>query len=553
MAADELQDLREQVRQLTSRVWELEQRVGVARAPGPVAARPIPPSVPFPASPVPASPAKPATRPDLETTLGVRWLTALGTLVLVLGGAFFVVYFLGEALQILAGIAGGAALVAGGEALHRRARYGPYPYFLSGGGVVLAYFSVFAAYAFEDYRAAIGINLLGDALLLGVVALAGIALALRYDSRALAAEGFALGFVTSLLARAEASPGIEGLALLYVALLAGGLLAVVALRRWSDVGLAGAAGTWIVLAVLRPELTLSPWLYGGVVVLVAAELWALALRAEDALAPAAAAVASLGASVLLWWNAELASDGSGEHALWILSLLHVAAALALPRPVLRAVAGVAATALAFLWAPAAFDGWLVTVVWASLVAILAAAASRLALATPWLRVCAYAGAGLLAGRSILYDTTDFIADDPATLAAALSTWAATAALLAAYVLLGSDSARIPADERGLAARGLLFATVVSPLPWLYFRLGNWASVGWAGEGALLVAAGFVAARRDVRLAGIGILLLVVGRVLFVDSSVLDIGWRVVVFLAVGALVLGAAFLFARQRGRDVQR
>lgn len=568
----EIDELREQVRLLTMRVWEMEQRLaqGAPRAPPGSAAAPPPSAAGFApppeASPQPApfswptpaaAPAAPAR--DLETTLGVRWLTALGTLVLVLGGAWFVIYFLGEALQILTGVAGGLALAALGEALHRRGKYGPYPYFLLAGGVVLVYFSVFAAYFFEDYRAATGMTLLADAFVLGVVALGGVALALRYDSRAIASEGFALGFLTALLARSDeaaTSTGVQALALAYVAILAAGLLAVVALRRWTDVGVGGAAATWIVLAILRPDLGVSPWAYAGIVLLVAGELWLLSLRSarlDVTLAGAVATLASAGGGALLWWNADLAWPTAAPHVLWVLAAVHAAAAFALREARLRGVAGLLAAAFAFLWAPAAYDGWAVTVVWSALAVALAAVAARFANATPWIRVAAYGGAALVAFRALGSDAWGYVATDPAAWPATLAVAAATASLLAAYLLLGAAGARLPTDERELAARLLLGATVLAPLPWLYFRLENWASVGWAAEGAALVAAGFLATRRDVRLAGIAVLLLVVARVLLVDSSALDIGWRVVVFLAVGALVLGAAFLFARQKGATAGR
>jgi hypothetical protein len=70
--------------------------------------------------------------------------------------------------------------------------------------------------------------------------------------------------------------------------------------------------------------------------------------------------------------------------------------------------------------------------------------------------------------------------------------------------------------------------------------GFWAALGFA---AILV--GLLRRRRALRLGGLGILMLAVGKVFLVDLAKLESIWRVGSFLALGLLLLAGAFAYQR--------
>jgi uncharacterized membrane protein len=72
--------------------------------------------------------------------------------------------------------------------------------------------------------------------------------------------------------------------------------------------------------------------------------------------------------------------------------------------------------------------------------------------------------------------------------------------------------------------------------------GFWGSLGFAA-----IVAGLVRDRRVLRLGGLGVLTLGVGKVFLVDLAHLESIWRVGAFLAIGLLLLAGAFAYQRVR------
>jgi uncharacterized membrane protein len=72
--------------------------------------------------------------------------------------------------------------------------------------------------------------------------------------------------------------------------------------------------------------------------------------------------------------------------------------------------------------------------------------------------------------------------------------------------------------------------------------GFWAALGFAA-----ILAGLTRQRRALRLGGLGILMLAVGKVFLVDLARLESIWRVASFLALGLLLLAGAFAYQRAR------
>jgi uncharacterized membrane protein len=72
--------------------------------------------------------------------------------------------------------------------------------------------------------------------------------------------------------------------------------------------------------------------------------------------------------------------------------------------------------------------------------------------------------------------------------------------------------------------------------------GFWAALGFAA-----IVAGLMRRRRALRLGGLGVLTLAVGKVFLVDLAHLESIWRVGSFLALGLLLLAGAFAYQRAR------
>jgi uncharacterized membrane protein len=77
--------------------------------------------------------------------------------------------------------------------------------------------------------------------------------------------------------------------------------------------------------------------------------------------------------------------------------------------------------------------------------------------------------------------------------------------------------------------------------------GFWGALGFAA-----IVAGLVRRRRALRLGGLAVLTLAVGKVFLVDLAHLESIWRVGSFLAIGVLLLAGAFAYQRVRVPSLQ-
>ena len=181
---------------------------------------------------------------SLEENIGVKWFARIGILALVIGIGYFIKYAIDNNLidhltRILIGLVIGFVLIITGEIMAKKDNYLIFARTLTGGGVALMYFSMYAAYYFEEYRKAIGINLVWDSVFLTIIVILGIFLSMKDDSKTIAAEAFFLGFITSLL-----SKDFQVITLIYNLLLSVGLVILVVVKRWSVFSVAGILATY---------------------------------------------------------------------------------------------------------------------------------------------------------------------------------------------------------------------------------------------------------------------------------------------------------------------
>ena len=202
-------------------------------APPPLPPTPPPPSVP----PVSAASPPPARPIGFEERFGTRWVVWIGGIALALGGVFLVRYtiqqgLIGPRVRIALGALLAAALVIAGEWSRRTERRAgipglptaDIPSILTAAGTVVAYATVYAAYALYQFLPP------GAAfILLGILALLTLAAALLHGP-ALAGLGVIGAFVTPLLVASD-KPDYWTL-YIYIAIVTAAAFALARARLW---------------------------------------------------------------------------------------------------------------------------------------------------------------------------------------------------------------------------------------------------------------------------------------------------------------------------------
>lgn len=187
---------------------------------------------------------------SFEEEIGIKWFARIGILALVVGVGFFIKYaidlgWINHFMRVLMGVFLGSGLVIYGEILSRKnEKYATWAKTLVGGGLAITYFVIYGAYYFDEYRVALGISQSLDVALLMLVTIISIGLSVKDNSKVIAAEAFFLGYATALL-----SNDFEMMTIIYTSLLTSGLVAVVAYKKWSVIGLGGIVASYLLYAL----------------------------------------------------------------------------------------------------------------------------------------------------------------------------------------------------------------------------------------------------------------------------------------------------------------
>ena len=181
-------------------------------------------------------------RRDIESLVGGSWFNWIGIIAVTFGVAFFLKLafdnqWIGPRERITLGALAGMALLYVGERLRRRGLRS-YAYVMSGGGVLILYLSVYAAYNFYQLIAQPVAF-----LLMALVTTTAVVLSVRQNALPVAILGLAGGFLTPALL----STGTDNEVALftYVALLDAGVLAVAYFKRWRSLDFLSFAGTFV--------------------------------------------------------------------------------------------------------------------------------------------------------------------------------------------------------------------------------------------------------------------------------------------------------------------
>lgn len=525
------------------------------RGPAPVSYQP-PPWPPLSQQTGPPARSQPV---DFERMIGANWLSKLGMVVLVLGVAFFLRYAIEQGwitipARVVLGVLGGIALFATGDLLRwwDRERFGVYAQVLAGGGAVITFFSLFAAYQFPEYRAATGITLELDAMLLAFTAAGlGVYAAIR-KTPVLMMEAVGLGTLASLFG-AE----FTGFSVVYTVILASATVAAATWRRWSLVLASAVFASFLNLLILHAQ-DVDPWqlLYGTLGLLALFTLAPMTGRRikEEPLegmwgfVAGGSWAASWGLLLFSLYRIDMGVDTWDGIITGLIALGALFLAVLAKETHINARWGWAAAFLAasLVWPFLQFeDAWQAF----GRACIVAAGVGVL-----WwrdhtmVRAFVVVSGFALVLRVTTVETMRILDGDLAELDALPTYLIGFVALLSGWFLTGLKGTRDEALARIILGLGL-----VIPIMYSLGALDGFAvPIAWTVEAVMLVVIGFMFALRDLRLAALALFGLVLLRIFFVDLLELDLAVRIITFLAVGGLLLLASFLFARRkRGVDV--
>jgi uncharacterized membrane protein len=250
----ELQEVKELLRELTARVYRIEQALklgppAVAEPAVPAATqKPASPPAPvFPNAPVAPYPVVPplrtearAAETDLESRIASHWFNRIGIAAVLIGVAYFLKFafdneWIGPAGRIAIGLLAGIAVVVWSERFRSRG-YRVFSYSLKAVGIGVLYLSLWGA--FQVYHL-IPAGMAFFSML--VVTAATAAMALSQDAEIVAAFAMTGGFSTPLLLSTGQNRELQ--LFLYVAILDLGALALVIFKPWQRLLLLSYAGT----------------------------------------------------------------------------------------------------------------------------------------------------------------------------------------------------------------------------------------------------------------------------------------------------------------------
>lgn len=598
----ELRELRALLARLTERVYRLEQAAGISEPPREVQEQPEQqPAVTAPVEPVEVRPAVPPPPPpafrfeplrgdgpidgrDLESKIGSQWLNRIGIVAVLIGVSFFLKYafennWIGPSGRIAIGLLAGIGVVVWSETFRNKG-YRVFSWSLKAVGIGTLYLSLWAAFqVYHLFPAEVAfVGML-------IVTAATVTLAITQDAQILAAFALIGGFVTPLLL--STGQNKEVFLFSYVTVLDVGTLVLVAYRPWRKLLTGSFLGTVILYAgwyaefYRRPELattlvfattffaifavaplfakeksaeTISKTLLVLPLVNAAAYFLAVYVMLEDVSKSAIAWIAVVLAAVYLLLSREIRSHmtENAENSR-LLTLLHIA------------------LAVGFLTAaiPIKLESYWITVGWLVESGVLLYVAYRGN--SRFLKVLSLCALALGIGRLVFFDDFDVktLIFNPR-----FAIYLIAIAVVAFAVHLAHSSE--DETERTGAAMGVVLINVLALVAlnleahtyfdrqiqasyapgrytqydWHIYRNLSMArdfaySAIWMAYGAALMWIGFWKRSAFLRWQALILLAITVIKVFIFDTSQLEFGYRIIAFIALGALLMGVSFVYQR--------
>jgi uncharacterized membrane protein len=594
---DELEVLRAQLATLTARIYRLEQRAGIPQQ-APLGATDdvqevkigVPPATIQMASPKPKVKA-PRKSGELESTIGKLWLNRIGIFAILVGVSYFIKYafdsgWIGPAGRIAIGLLAGIAVVMWSERFRKKG-YAAFSYSLKAVGIGTLYLSLWGA--FQIYHL-VPAEVAFSAMIL--VTASTIVLALTQDAEILAAFAMIGGFSTPVLL--SSGENHETALFSYVCLLDLAILAMVRFKPWRRLLVGSFVGTqilfwgWYSSYYTRDqrELTVSfALLFGAIFAVIplitplTKSRWHPGPSVTLTFLPLANAAAIFLALFFMYEGDHTGAGFVQDTLTWY--ALGLAAAYLVLSSLFKRRAGsdpdiVKATNLVHVAIAIAFItiaiplklnhhwitiGWLIE----SAVLLLVAVRTR----ATFLRYFAVVALALGIFRLLAYD--NFYVEN------LFFNWRFATYLIAIAILGGIVSAghRFAGPREALALRiaaialNLLALTALTLEASDYFgrRVADWYQVRvhagygplqqiqfarnfsysaiWLAYGAGLMIFGFWKRSAFVRWQALALIAFTIGKVFIYDVSQLQQGYRILSFIALGAVLMGISYAYHR--------
>lgn len=591
---EDLRRLQEEVKALREEQQKMGERLKVVyewlafmdKNRPPHEAAPRPARIRTPATPPSTASPPPSRTPsrDLEARIGGIWLNRIGVIVFLLGAAFFLKLaydwgWINETVRIAIGAAAAIIMLWLGER-NRRRGFTAYGQGLTGGGIALLYFTIFASFYYYDLLT----STTGMSLLI-LVTIGAVALSVYQNARAVAVIGLITGFLNPALFVAEEPRFV--LLMVYLILLNLGILAVVYFKRWNFIGTISFVLTNLFLAWVliyrfnhpAPGLTaVAAQIYFSIFLLLflALPLLNVALRRRPLEPPelflmAAGAVTYYGLS---WFNLHSEFPGvMGWFTLGLAGFYLLAGFGLLPTsrrdPRAYVTAFTLAAALLVLFVPLQLkDAWILAG-WTLQAALLCYLGLRLA--DRRIRGGFWIVLSLALTRLLCAEWTRYL--DPGDYRFLINrTSLLTFGFIAVLLLLGRLYHRFRKQGKEPSSEVVILAGAAGLLLLIFgsleiYRYGNvlaWhtgdadyyhnlallmISLFWGVYAAALMAAGFIRRLPPLRYAAIALFGLTVAKVLLFDLNFLELVYRIISLVVSGLILLAVSYLYQRHRNR----
>ncbi|MDD4169737.1 MAG: DUF2339 domain-containing protein [Desulfotomaculaceae bacterium] len=510
------------------------------------------------------------TRDSLESLIGGQLLNRIGIVILLFGVAYFLKYafdndWINETGRIIIGLIAGISLLAAGDvAMNRR-----YTYFsqgLTGGGIAVIYLTTFAAanyYHIFNPPVAFG--------LLVVTALAGGFLSVRQNAFSVAILSTIGGFLSPFLIGSQSSQAIPLLS--YIVILDLVILYLAYYNNWRSLNLLSFAGTAIVYILYNSQtsfkqeaLVIELFLAAFFVIFGTLAFFYNVRHQKPTKAPD---VLLMVGNIAFFLAASLGNlyRFSNWHGLFVISLavLYLVVSLNIQRRksgdnlLFLSLLGIG-LALVTIAIPIQLEGMWINIAWLVEAVVLVYAGVRAENKWVW-----RTGLLLLIFSSLI-QATQYV---PITVVPvfnfySLAAYLAIAGFFLVFYWFYSRAGALDSIDRNMITWPAAVLGAVLALKQIarevaaivhYYRLGFQdifaVSLTWAVLAIIFMAIGMIRDIKGFRYISLALFGITVIKIMLFDLSNLAMVFRVVILLAVGAILVGVSFAYLRkERGEQ---
>lgn len=520
------------------------------------------------------------TNPDAEVKFGQKWLLITGIIIMVLGIGLFLKYtfnqnWVGPAGRTAMAYLTGMAFLGIGE-MFRRKHLDIFGLYLIGGGIATLYFSTFAAFQIYD--------LIGQVTAFGLMVLITVfvaTLSLFYNNKWLIVLGILGGFLTPILLSTGGNN--QTVLMTYMTILNCGILAIALFKQWNLLNYLGAAFTWLLFTgwFLADYTDSKFWLttlFLNLFFLIYAFAPFVYYFVKEHQKPIKGFVITMpNAFVAFGYSFSMIRGHFSVNYVSLVTLAYAAVFLWMAgflyrrnRESMGAFVLLLAKGVLFLviTVPIIFSAHWITIFWAIQAVVLIWASVRLK--NSWFCGGALALLLLTTIKFLLYDYVHIfhlelnICYGNGYSYLVLERVSTTVILLAAFVLSGKiitscsqilsmEDVKLPVVLFSIFG-GFLFVTLnfeVAAFFNDYVPTARFASISvlWTIFSIALMALGFKMNIHALRMISIGLFAITTIKVFFIDMKNVSTPFRIVSFMVLGLVLIGASYLYYRYRDR----